>query len=74
MHRDDFNTNYDIAKRAKTLNERFKMNESKIMQLLIDDKYTIDDVKQKRSIIFYVQNVIRHAKNVDFNTTHIQLT
>ena len=74
LHRDDFNTNHNIAKWAKALNERFKMNESKVMQLLIDDKYTIDDVKQKQSIISYVQSVIRHAKNTNFNTIHTQLT
>ena len=43
------------------------------MQLLIDDKYIIEDVRQKRSITFYIQNVIRHVKNVDFNTIHTQL-
>ena len=49
------------------------MSEFETMLLLIDDKYTIENVRQKRSIISYVQIIIRHAKNVDFNTTFTQL-
>ena len=49
------------------------MNEFETMLLLVDDKYTIENVRQKRSITSYVQIVIRYAKNVDFNTIHIQL-
>ena len=49
------------------------MSEFEAILLLVDDKYTIENIRQKRSITSYVQIVIRHAKNVDFNTTHTQL-
>ena len=44
------------------------MSEFEAMLLLINDKYTIENICQKRSITLYVQIVIRHTKNVDFNT------
>ena len=73
LHRDDFNANHDIETLKKILNERFKMSEFETILLLIDNKYTIENVRQKRSITSYVQIVIRHAKNVDFNTIFTQL-
>ena len=49
------------------------MSEFEAILLLIDDKYTIENVRQKRSITSYVQIVIRYAKNVDFNIIFTQL-
>ena len=47
------------------------MSEFEVLKLLIDDKYIIENLRQKRLITFYIQNVIRHVKNVDFNTIYI---
>ena len=44
------------------------------MNLLVENKYTIENVRNKRTITLYVQNVIRHAKNANFTTINNQLT
>ena len=40
------------------------MIEIDVMTLLTKNKYTIDDVRHQRQIFNYIQNVIRHCKNV----------
>ena len=42
------------------------MNQSKTLNLFTKNIYTIENVRSKRSIDFYVQQVIRHAKSVEF--------
>ena len=42
------------------------MNESKIMTLLYNDIYIIDDVRNKRLVNLHVQIVARHVKNANF--------
>ena len=44
------------------------MNEIEIMILLINDKFIIENVRQQRLMISYIQNVICHAKNAKFTT------
>ena len=41
------------------------MIEIDVMILLIENKYTIDDVRRQRQIFNYIQNVIRYCKNVE---------
>ena len=55
------------------LTKRFKMSESKVMELLAEDKYTIEDVRKQRTVTSYVQSVIRHAKDAGFTTVSNQL-
>lgn len=55
------------------LTARFKMNEAEAMTLLANDKFTIEDVRQQRSVSSYVQSVVRHAKDAGFTTITQQL-
>ena len=74
LQRFDLKRNQKLQNWEKSLIRRFKMSESKIMNLLVENKYTIEDVRNKRTVISYVQSVIRHAKNADFTTISNQLT
>ena len=74
LQRFDLKRNQDLQNWEKKFISRFKMSESEIMNLLIENKYTIEDVRKKRTVISYVQNVIRHAKNADFTTINNQFT
>ena len=73
LQRFDLKKNHELKNWKKCFIKRFKMNESKIMKLLVENKYIIENVRKQRTIISYVQNVIRHAKNVDFTTINNQL-
>ena len=55
------------------LTVRFKLNEHEILKFFNNDKFIIDDVRQKKFVSAYVQIVIRHAKNVDFIIVNQQL-
>ena len=44
------------------------MNELKIINLLVKNKYIIEHIRQKRFITFYVQTIIRHCKNAKLST------
>ena len=55
------------------LTARFKMNEAEAMTLLANDKFTIEDVRQQRSVSSYVRSVVRHAKDAGFTTITQQL-
>ena len=58
--------NHELNKWNKKFVVRFKMNQSETLNLFTKNIYTIENVRSKRSIDFYVQQVTRHAKNVDF--------
>ena len=74
LQRFDLKRNQNFQNWKKSFISRFKMSESEIMNLLVENKYIIENVRNKRTIISYVQNVIRHAKNADFTTINNQFT
>ena len=73
LQRSDLKKNHELKNWEKCLIKRFKMSESKIMKLLAENKYIIENVRKQRTITSYVQSVIRHAKNADFTTINNQL-
>ena len=71
--RADLIRNRDINRWKKKLTKRFRMNEIDVLILLIENKYIVENVRNQRSIFFYVQNVVRHCKNAHFLTIFSQL-
>ena len=51
------------------LRKRFKSNQSTIINVLMIEHYFILNVRNNRESINYVQQMINHAKNVNFDNT-----
>ena len=49
------------------LRKCFKFNQSTIVNILMIERYFISNVCNNRKSINYVQQMISHAKNVNFN-------
>ena len=64
----NFNKNWIIM-----LRKRFKFNQSTIINVLIIERYFISNVRNNRKSVNYVQQMINHAKNVNFNNTFHQI-
>ena len=69
----DLTRNRNINRWKKKLTDRFRMHETKVLILLIENKYIVENVRNQRSIFFYVQSVVRHCKNVNFMIVFSQL-
>ena len=54
MFRDTLKIDSDLKNWEQLLSERFKMSKFEVLKLLTEDRYFIEDVRQKRSIISYV--------------------
>ena len=65
-HRDVLKRDEYLNKWDKKITIRFKIDESEILNLLIKNKYTIENVRSKRFVDVYVQQMIHHARNVEF--------
>ena len=70
----------DVLKRSEYLNKwnkeitiRFKIDESEILNLFIKNKYNVKNVRSKRLVDVYIQQVICHARNVEFIMINNQL-
>ena len=72
-HRDVLKRNEYLNKWNKKITIRFKIDESEILNLFIKNKYTIENVRSKRFVDVYIQQVIRHARNVEFIIINNQL-
>ena len=72
-HRDALKRDEYLNKWNKKITTRFKIDESEILNLLTKNKYTIENVRSKRLVDVYVQQVIRHARNVEFIMINNQL-
>ena len=55
------------------LRKRFKFNQSTIINVLMIECYFISNVRNNRESINYVQQMINHAKNVNFDNIFHQI-
>ena len=65
-HRDALKRDEYLNKWNKKITTRFKIDESEILNLLTKNKYTVENVRSKRFVDVYVQQVIRHARSAGF--------
>ena len=49
------------------------MQEAEAMNLLIEDQYTVEDVRNQRQISSFVQSVVRHSNDAGLSTVLQQL-
>ena len=67
----NFSLENDWIKKFKL---RFKSNHSVVIDALIFERYTLVDVRSDRESFNYVQQVVNHVMNVNFQNTQQQLT
>ena len=53
---------------------RFKFNHNAIIDALVFERYTLIDVRNDRESSNYVQQIVNHVMNVNFQNTHQQFT
>ena len=56
------------------LKKRFKSNYFAIINFLVIERYIIFDVRSERKLFDYVQQIVSHFKNVNFQNIQQQLT
>ena len=73
LKRVDFR-NLDLKKDwIKKFKLRFKSNHFVVINVFIVERYTIIDVRNERESFDYIQQIVSHAMNVNFQNTHQQL-
>ena len=58
----------------KKLKLRFKLNHSAVINALVFERYILVDVRNDRKSSNYVQQIVNHVMNANFQNTHQQLT
>ena len=58
----------------KKLKLRFKFNHSVVIDALVFERYILVDVRNDRKSFNYVQQIVSHVMNANFQNTHQQLT
>ena len=58
----------------RELKLRFKFNHSVVIDALVFERYILIDVRSDRESFNYVQQIVSHVMNVNFQNTHQQLT
>ena len=72
-NRDALKQDHQLDNWEKVIIDRFKIDQSEALKLFVKNVYTVENVRSKRSVSSYVQQVIRHAKNAEFILFNNQL-
>ena len=70
--RDILKQNHQLNNWERNLIARFKIDQFEVMNLFIKNNYIVENVRSKRFVDAYVQQMIRHAKNAEFTSLNNQ--
>ena len=52
------------------LSNRFKLSEQNALNALTGEKYTMKNIRLNRSIVFYIQSIVRYDKSAEWTTSN----